>query len=70
MYRQGDRVMLLSTSDETTRLRAGDRGIVSSVDGMGTVHVNWDSGSRLGMVPGEDEIMLIEEGPMTPYIEL
>lgn len=46
----GRRVRLDFTSDEFTTLRAGDEGVISSVDDMGTVHVNWDNGSSLGMV--------------------
>jgi Domain of unknown function (DUF4314) len=64
----GDRVQLVSTTDEYTKLTPGDLGTVSFVDGLGTIHVNWDSGSRLGMVPGEDE--LIAAGAMMPYQEL
>ena len=33
----------------------GTRGIVTLVDGFGTVHVAWDDGSRLGLIPGEDQ---------------
>jgi hypothetical protein len=52
--RHGDRVELVYTSDPATRLQPGDRGTVRSVDGLGTLHVRWDNGSRLGPVPGED----------------
>lgn len=48
------RVRLLSTSDEHTSLRPGDEGTVTLVDAVGTVHVTWDNGSRLGLIPGED----------------
>ena len=50
----GARVELVSTSDPHTRLAAGDRGTVAHVDSMGTVHVDWDNGSNLGLIPGED----------------
>jgi hypothetical protein len=49
------RVRLIRTSDEHTRLRPGAEGTVSLVDGTGTVHVRWDDGSRLGLIPGEDQ---------------
>lgn len=54
LWRRGDRVVLDWTDDELTCLRAGDRGTVTFVDALGTVHVRWDSGSRLGLVPGFD----------------
>lgn len=51
----GTRVRLVSTSDPHTNLQPGALGTVSLIDAMGTVHVNWDSGSGLGLIPGEDE---------------
>lgn len=50
----GDRVALISTSDPYTRLRPGICGTVELIDSTGTVHVHWDDGSRLGLIPGED----------------
>jgi urease beta subunit len=51
----GDRVQLISTTDPYTRLEPGVRGTVRLVDAVGTVHVDWDNGSRLGLVPDEDQ---------------
>lgn len=50
----GDRVELLAMNDPYTRLRPGTQGTVTFVDSLGTVHVKWDDGSQLGLVPGED----------------
>lgn len=55
MTEVGDRVELVSTDDEFTRLRPGEQGTVTFVDSLGTVHVQWDSGSSLGLVPGHDQ---------------
>lgn len=60
-YTSGTRVMLLHMSDPYTNLRQGDRGTVTLVDDIGTIHVNWDRGSMLGIVFGEDECRRIEE---------
>lgn len=46
----GDRVRLLYTNDIFTRLQPGAEGTVMLIDVMGTIHVNWDSGSSLGLV--------------------
>lgn len=46
----GDRIELVSTDDQYTDLRPGARGTVRGVDDTGTLHVDWDSGSRLGLV--------------------
>ena len=50
----GDRVRLVRCTDTFTRLRPGSLGTVSFVDDMGTVHVRWDGGSSLGLIPGVD----------------
>lgn len=47
--------------DPHTRLKPGDRGTVSFIDDTGTVFVDWDSGSRLGVVFGEDEIRKLDK---------
>ena len=60
-YTSGTRVMLIRMSDPYTNLRPGDRGTVTMVDDIGTIHVNWDRGSMLGIVFGEDECRRIEE---------
>lgn len=51
----GQRVRLIGTSDPYTRLRPGEEGTVAFIDDAGTVHINWDSGSQLGLIPGEDD---------------
>ena len=60
-YTSGTRVMLIRMSDPYNNLRLGDRGTVMLVDDIGTIHVNWDCGSSLGVVFGEDECRRIEE---------
>ena len=58
---KGKRIELISTTDPYTELKPGDRGTVDFVDDMGTIHVNWDNGSQLGLVPGEDQYQLLED---------
>jgi len=52
---EGRRVRLVRCTDEYTRIEPGELGTVTNVDDIGTVHVRWDGGSRLGLVEGEDE---------------
>jgi hypothetical protein len=58
---KGKRIELISTSDPYTELKPGDRGNVDFVDDMGTIHVTWDNGSTLGLVPGEDLYQFVNE---------
>ena len=53
------RIELVSMSDPYTSLKPGDRGTVTFVDDTGTVSVDWDNGSTLGAIYGEDEIRLL-----------
>ena len=56
-----DRVELVHSTDPYTHLKPGIRGTVILVDSMGTIHVRWDDGSTLGLVPGEDRWMVIND---------
>ena len=39
---------------------AGTVGIVSYVDDAGTLHVRWENGSMLGLVPGKDKFRILD----------
>lgn len=61
-YPKGTRVELVSMNDPfNTKLMPGCRGIVVSVDSIGTIHVAWDCGSSLGIVYGEDSCRKVVE---------
>ena len=55
---QDKRVELISTSDQYTKLKPGDKGtyqfLIKNPLPIGNQHcINWDSGSNLGMVAGD-----------------
>ena len=54
VYPSGSRVVLDFTDDPYTRLKPGDEGTVDGVDSIGTVFINWDNGSGIGLVFGHD----------------
>ena len=56
MYPNSTRVELVSMSDPYTTLVPGNQGTADHVDDTGTLFVNWDCGSRLGVVYGEDRV--------------
>lgn len=60
-YPAGTRVKLISMEDPFSKLKPGDTGTVVFVDDIGTIHVNWDNGSGLGLIPGEDQFCKITE---------
>ena len=59
-YPKGTRVELVSMDDPCSKLKPGDRGNVNHVDDTGTVFVNWDCGSGLGVIYGVDRIRIVE----------
>ena len=56
LYPAGCRVELIRMDDPYSTLPPGARGTVMLVDDTGTVFVDWDCGSSLGVVFGVDEI--------------
>lgn len=63
-WQRGDRIALVHTSDPDTLLHPGDRGTVTRWDpAQGQLHVRWDSGSTLTMLPGEgDQVRALADG--------
>ena len=60
-YPVGCRVELVHMDDPyNTKLVPGCKGTVKGVDDMGTIHVNWDCGSSLGVAYGEDYCKVVE----------
>lgn len=53
-YPVGCRVQLDHMEDAYTKILEGTQGTVRAVDDIGTIHVDWDCGSSLGIVYGED----------------
>jgi hypothetical protein len=61
-YPIGTRVELIYMDDPyNKKLVPGCKGTVRWVDDWGTIHVNWDCGSGLGVVYGEDSCRKVVE---------
>ena len=59
---KGSRVELIHMDDPyNTKLFPSCKGTVHCVDDIGTIHVQWDCGSSLGIVYGEDACRKITE---------
>jgi hypothetical protein len=56
---RGDRVELVGVSHDDVRfgLRTGDRGTVEFTDSLGTIHVQWDNGKRIGIIASECDLI-------------
>ena len=64
-YPEGMRIELIRMDDPyNKKLVPGSKGTVRFVDAAGTLQMDWDCGSSLGLIPGEDSFRVItdEEG--------
>jgi hypothetical protein len=59
----GQRVRLVKLDDKWSQLKPGTEGMITMVDSVGTRHVEWESGHRLGVIPGEDRWEVLEDAP-------
>ncbi len=57
-YKPGIRVKLLKMDDFQSP-PIGTEGTVIGVDDLGLIRIDWDTGSRLSIIPGEDEIEIV-----------
>ena len=57
-YKRGTRVQL-EMMDDPQAPPKGTKGTVIFVDDIGTIHVNWDNGSSLGVVYGQDSCWIL-----------
>lgn len=59
-YPTGCTVVLVSMDDRNSPPK-GTKGEVMHVDDTGTIHVIWQTGSTLGVVPGIDMVRKLDE---------
>ena len=50
----GDRVRLIEMVSDPKPVPPGTLGTVWRIDTLGTVHVTWDDGSEMGLIPERD----------------
>ena len=62
-YPPGTRVELISMDDPNAPVPPGTCGTVQQVDDAGTLHMKWDNGRSLGLVPGEDCFRVLPQEP-------
>ena len=60
-YPPGTRIMLEGMNDPHHPVESGMRGTVDHVDDLGDIHMKWDNGRGLALVPGEDQFRKLTE---------
>lgn len=73
MYPPGTRLVLHYMEDPFAPVPPGTRGTVDCVDDQAQIHMQWDNGRRLAIIPGVDsfrklteEEIMDEQGPDIP----
>ena len=61
MYPPGTRIKLIEMDDPYAPVPSGTRGTVNFVDDAGTVHMKWDNGRTLGIVPNVDDFRKLSD---------
>ncbi len=57
---EGTRVKLINMKDEKYAPPKGTEGTVKYIDDAGNIHVSWDNGSSLALIP-EDKFTILED---------
>lgn len=60
MYSKGTRIRLNHMDDPYHPVADGTLGTVEHVDDAGQIHMKWDDGGGLALVPDEDDFEIIE----------
>ena len=58
-YPPGTRIRLNSMNDPYAPIAPGTEGVVDLVDDAGQLHMKWDNGRTLAIIPGEDSFTVL-----------
>lgn len=59
-YPVGTKIRLISMPQEPNPVPRGTIGTVTGIDDLGTIHMNWNTHSTLGLVVGIDKFEIVE----------
>ncbi len=61
LYPAGTRIRLNHMDDPWSPVPEGTEGTVDMVDDIGQIHMKWDNGRTLSLIPGEDSFSVIRQ---------
>lgn len=63
-YPPGTRLVMLSMDDPYAPIPSGMRGTVEHVDDAAQIHMRWDNGRTLAIIPEEDDFRKLTAGEL------
>ena len=69
-YPPGTRLRLNHMDDPWSPVPEGTEGTVDMVDDIGQIHMKWDNGRTLELVPGEDSFSVVRQEPQTETMQI
>lgn len=69
-YPEGTRLVLNSMNDPYAPVPPGTRGTVDFVDDAGQIHMKWDNGRKLAIVPSEDDFRKLTDEELAEESEI
>ena len=69
-YPEGTRLLLNSMHDPYAPVPPGTRGTVDFVDDAGQIHMKWDNGRTLAIVPSEDDFRKLTDEELAEESEI
>lgn len=58
-YPVGTKIQLISMRDEKYPILPGMIGVVTHIDDMGSIHLKWQNGSSLAIIPEVDSFRVV-----------
>lgn len=68
-YPKGTRIRLVGMDDPYAPILPGTEGTVNFVDDAGQIHMKWDNGRGLALIPGEDSFSVISRPEQSDLLE-
>jgi hypothetical protein len=59
-FKSGDLIQIIEMKDPDP-VPSGTTGRVLFQDSLGIIHVSWENGRSLGVIPGEDKFIQVKE---------
>jgi hypothetical protein len=70
LYPEGTRLVLNNMNDPYAPVSPGTRGTVDFVDDAGQIHMKWDNGRTLAIVPSEDDFRKLTDEELAEESEI